>query len=66
MLTGTIDACIWFLMQQTSQAMLYSDTFHCLHNKLVVVNCDIGCFIDRSQLMLCRSYFIMLCFCRNT
>ena len=66
MFTGTIYACKWFFMKQTLHTVLACNSLQGLHNNLVVVNCHICLCIDRSQLVLCRSYFVVLCLCRNT
>ena len=66
MLTGTIDTCKWLLVKKACQPVALCHFLHSLHNDLVVVYGLVYTFIDRCQLMLCRSHFIMLCFCRNT
>ena len=66
MFTGSIDTGEWFLMKQAYQTLLSSNSLQCLHHNLVVVSCYIGFCIDGSKLMLGRSYFVMLGFCRNT
>ena len=52
-------------MKQTSHVMLISDPLHCLHDKLVMVNRNVRCLIDRGQLMLCGRNLIMLRLCRH-
>ena len=46
--------------------MFVSHFFHDFHGQLVVVNGYVCGIKDRSQLMLCRSNFVMFCFCRDT
>ena len=48
-------------MEKTCKTMTCGNLLHNIHNKLVVVNCDIGCLIDRSKLMLCWGNLVMLC-----
>ena len=45
--------------------MTSGNLFHCFHNQLIVINCNIGCLINRRQFMLCRRNLVMLCFCSN-
>ena len=66
MFAGTVHTGIRFFMQKASHAMFRCDFFHRLHNDLVMVYRDVGRLINRRQLMLCRSHFIMLRFRRNT
>ena len=65
-LTGTVDTCERFFMEQAFQPMLARNSLQCLHYDLVVVYCNVCLCIDRSQLMLCRSHLIVLCLCRNS
>ncbi len=65
MLTGTVYALIRLFMEQASKVMLVCDTLHRLHNKLIVIYRNIGCLINRSQLMLCRCNLVVLRFCRH-
>ena len=60
MFTGTIDSRKRFFMKQAGQAMMSGNPFQRLHHHLVVVNRHIDLCIDRSQLMLSRSRFIVL------
>ena len=64
--TAAVDTGKGFFMEQTSQTMVAGNTFHSLHNQLVMVCCCIAVAENRRQFMLCRRYFIMLCFCGNT
>ena len=66
MFTGTIHTVKWFLMKQALHSMLACYFFQCFHNQLVVINCNVCFCIDRCQLVLCRCYFVMLCFCGDT
>ena len=45
--------------------MTFRNLLHRLHNKLIVVYCNIRSFINRCQLMLGRCCLIMLRFCSN-
>ena len=65
MLAGTVDTRKRFLMQQAAQPVPGRDPFQRLHDDLVVIHCDIGFFIDRSELMLGRRRFIVLRLCRH-
>ena len=65
MLAGTVDACKWFFMEQTDQVVTQSHFFHRFHNKLVVIGRNVGCIINRSQFMLGRRHFVMLCLGSN-
>ena len=40
--------------------MTFRYFFHCFHDYLVVIHRNIGRFVNRGQLMLCGSHFIML------
>jgi len=66
MLTASVDTVKWLLMKKANQIMLVSNLFHDFHCQLVVVNGNVCSVKYRSQLMLCRSNLVMLCFCRNT
>ena len=66
MFSGTVYAGKWLLVKKACQPVALCHFLHGLHNDLVMVYRLIYTFIDRCQLMLCRSYFVMLCFCRNT
>ena len=50
----------------TSYPCWQATLFSVLHHDLVVVYRDISLRIDRSQLVLCRSNFVMLCLRRNS
>ena len=47
-------------MEQTDKAMLCRHFLHDLHGQLVVIRGDVGCGINRSQLMLRRCNLVML------
>ena len=64
--TASVDSLKWFLMKEANHVVLVGNFFHDLHGQLVVVNCNVCGIKYRSQLMLCRSNFVMFCFCRNT
>ena len=64
MLAGTIYSCKRFLVKQTAHTMTTCYLLENTHHDLVVVCSDIYRCIDRCQLMLCRSNFIVLCLCR--
>ncbi len=66
MLTGTIYTCEGLLMQQALQTMAICHLTEGLHDDLVMIHCNITLFIDRSQLVLCRSNFVMFGLRRNT
>ena len=59
-LTGTVNSCKRFLMKQAAHTMTACYFLEDTHHDLVVVCSDIYRCIDRSQLMLCRSNFIVL------
>ena len=61
--TTTVDTGKGFFMEQTRQTMVAGNTFHGFHNQLVMVCCCVTVAENRRQFMLCRRYFIMLCFC---
>ena len=46
--------------------MTVSDLFHNFHSELIVIYRNIGGVKNRSKLVLCRRYFIMLGFCRDS
>ena len=52
-------------MKKTCKSLSLGNLLHNLHNNLVVVYCHICRIINSSQLMLCRSHFIVLCLCSN-
>ena len=60
-LTGTIDSCEWFLMEQAAHTVTARYFLEDAHHDLVMVCCDVCRCIDRSQLMLCRCNFVVLC-----
>ena len=59
MLAGTIDSVIRFLVQKYVEVMFAGDSFHQIHDELVVVVRQITVFEDRSQLELIGSYFVV-------
>ena len=65
MLTASIDSCKRLFVEKAYQTMLCRYLLHYFHSKLIVIGCNIGCGIDGGKLVLCRSYFVMLCFCKN-
>ena len=60
MLSGTIHASKWLLMQQAFHAMLAGYPLQCLHNQMVVVDCHVSLRIDWCKLVLRRCHFVML------
>ena len=64
-LTGTIHAGKGLLMKQALQTVLLGHPFQGLHDDLVVVDGHVALCINRSQLMLCRSYLVVLGLGRN-
>ena len=50
-----VNAAIWFFVQQYIEVMLACDTLHQVHDKLVVVVCQIAVFEDGSQVELVGS-----------
>ena len=59
MFAGAVNAAIWFFVQQYIEVMLACDTLHQVHDKLVVVVCQVAVFEDGSQLELVGSYFVV-------
>ena len=66
MLARTVHAAIRFLVQKHVEVMLTGNTFHQVHDKLVVVVCQITVFEDRSQFELVGCYLVMTCLGGNT
>ena len=46
--------------------MSKGDFFHCLHDKLVVIRCNVGRCKNRGKLVLRRRHFIMLRLCQDS
>ena len=61
-LAGTVHSCKWFLVKKTSHTVSAGYFLKDAHHDLVMVCRNIYRCIDWCQLMLCRCYFIMLCF----
>ena len=59
-LAGAIDAREGLFMQQAHETMPEGNFLHDLHRQLVVIGCDVGCCINRGQLMLRRGDFVVL------
>ena len=66
MLTGTVYAGERLFVKQAGHAVSVSHFFHGFHYKLVVVNRDIGGFVNGRQFMLCGSHFVVLGLGGNT
>ena len=66
MLTGSVNTCKRLFVKEANQAVLLSNFLHDLHHQLVMVSSNIRCGEDRSQLVLCRCNFVMLCLSKNT
>ena len=64
-LTRTIHACKWFLVQQDTETMLVSHTLHQAHQEHVVIDSQVALLVDRSQLKLVRSHLVMTGLARN-
>ena len=58
-LARTVYVGKWFFVQQTSKSMFFADGAHGFHNQLVVVAGNVCSGIFWSQLMLCRSSFVV-------
>ena len=61
MLTGTVHSGERLLMQQAGHTVTSCYFLHGLHNQLVMIYRNVGGLINRSQLVLCGSHFVMLC-----
>ena len=66
MLARTVYSAVWFLVQEYIEVMFPCNTFHQIHDKLVVVVGKVAVFEDRGQLKLVGGYFVMTGFGRNT
>ena len=64
-LTGAIDTCKRLFMQQANQTVLQCNLFHDFHCQFVLVGRNVGGGENRSHFVLCRSYFIVFCGCKN-
>ncbi len=65
-LTRTIDASEWLLVQENTETVLMCHTLHQTHQEHVMVNGKIALFENRRQLKLVRSHLIMAGLTRNT
>ena len=65
MLSGTIHACKWFLMEKTAHPLTACHFLQDTHHDLIMICRNIYRRINRCKLMLCRGNFIMLCLSRN-
>ena len=65
-LTGTIDTCERFLVEKAFESVLACNPLQGLHYNLVVVYRNVRLCVDRSQLVLCRSYLVVLCLCGDS
>ena len=61
-----IDPFKRLFMEEADHVILSGDLLHCLHGKLVVVDCYVGCCIYAGKFMLPRSCFIVLRLCHDT
>ena len=66
MFSGAVHTGKGLFMKQAMKAMLTSCLFQDLHYQLVLIHGHVCFCINGCQLMLCRSHFVMLCFCCNT
>ena len=64
-LTRTIDACEWFLVQENTESMMACHLLHQTHQEHVVVNGKVGLLEDRRQLKLVRCYLVVASLARN-
>ena len=58
--TGSIDSCKWFFMKEASQTMLGCGALQYIHYQEVAVQCCVSRCEDRCDLMLSRSYLVVL------
>ena len=58
-LSGAIDACERFFMQQHAQLVPPCHALHQIHQKLVVVYCHVDLLIDRGQFVLTGGHLIV-------
>ena len=63
MLAGAVNACKRLFVQQAAQVMTLCHLFHRLHDKLVVIHCNVRSFIDRGKLVLRGRNLIVLRLC---
>ena len=66
MLTGTVDACEWLLMEKYAETVMASHLLHQAHQEHVVVNGKVGLLEDRCQLKLVWCYLVVTGLARNT
>ena len=64
--TTSVDTLEWFFMKQAYHVVFCCNFFHDFHCQLVVVNGYVCSIEYRSQLMLCRSNFVMFGFSWDT
>ena len=60
MLAAAVYAGIWLFMEQADELVSCGDALHGLHGKLIIVNGDVGCGVNRGHLMLGGSRLVML------
>ena len=65
-LTGTVDACKWLLMEKYAETVMASHLLHQAHQEHVVVNGKVGLLEDRCQLKLVWCHLVMAGLARNT
>ena len=65
-LTGTVDACEWLLMEKYAETVMASYLLHQAHQEHVVVNGKVGLLEDRCQLKLVWCYLVVTGLARNT
>ena len=65
-LTGTVDACEWLLMEKYAETVMASHLLHQTHQEHVVVNGKVGLLEDRCQLKLVWCYLVVTGLARNT
>ena len=65
-LTGTIDACEWLLMEKYAETVMASYLLHQAHQEHIVVNGKVGLLEDRCQLKLVWCYLVVTGLARNT
>jgi acetyl-CoA carboxylase biotin carboxyl carrier protein len=66
MLAAAIDSCKWFFMKKYAKSMPSCYALHHIHQQLVVIYCYIHFFKIWSALKLCRRYFVVTRFDRNS
>ncbi len=58
-LTGTVDSCKRFFVEQADHAVAFCHAFQCGHDHLVVVGGNVGLFVNRSDFELSGGYFVV-------